>query len=533
MDMGGVGNSVVGDFNGDGRSDVVAPMGSSGNWQVCLSTGSDFSCGVWTGHSGGIGANVVGDFNGDGLTDVAGYTGNSGSWHVCLSTGSSFTCTFQQAHGGGKANNVIADFNGDGLSDMAAYNSTTQLWEVCLSRGNGFACEGWVGHTAGIAANVTGDFNGDGMADIAAPTAQAGVWAVCLSTRSGFSPCTNRLAHGGGFASNVIGDFNGDGRSDLAGYTGAQGQWHLTLSTYEQNYISRIDGQFKSIGISYKSLANAGSTYKSITEQDGIPIIRGGGMIRPGQEPEITYSEPPTAPTRSSYPDIDIQNSQQIVAQVNVTGAISSSALYTYGYLKANQQGRGSLGFWSLSVEDVQPGGSQLRTSTTFNQQWPLTGQAKITEQFAGTRKIALSKYNIFSVLGSVDNSYFVYPSSITEEKWDLSGSALPAASTQYEYSQSPQFGDVIKIVTSQGDGIVKTVANTYFPADIGGDKWILGRLRRATVTSERPGSVTIPTTSVQTSPMRPGSDTTQQPVKGALSSIAALSVILDLLLAD
>jgi YD repeat-containing protein len=40
----------------------------------------------WLGHSGGQNNNALGDFNGDGKTDMAGYTGSDGLWHVTLAS---------------------------------------------------------------------------------------------------------------------------------------------------------------------------------------------------------------------------------------------------------------------------------------------------------------------------------------------------------------------------------------------------------------------------------------------------------------
>jgi uncharacterized cupredoxin-like copper-binding protein len=86
---GGVINTASGDFNGDGKTDVAGFMGTGTNkWHVCLSTGSSFECGadLWYGEGAGAAYSVVGDFNGDGKTDIAGaMPAGSSQWHVTMS----------------------------------------------------------------------------------------------------------------------------------------------------------------------------------------------------------------------------------------------------------------------------------------------------------------------------------------------------------------------------------------------------------------------------------------------------------------
>lgn len=224
-------HTFPGDFDGDGRTDLAAYAGgSAGKWEICLSTGSGFQpCQLWQGHSGGTGNNVVADFNGDGRTDIAGFSGNF-IWHVCLSIGSNFSCSKVSAHNGVVADNVTADFNGDGMADLAGYTGRDAKWHVCRSTGAAFECSYWTGHRGGAKNNVVGDFNGDGLADMAGHTETRGQWHLCLSTGTDFE-CSIWTGHGGGATNNAGGDFNGDGLTDMAGYTGSNGQWHVCLST--------------------------------------------------------------------------------------------------------------------------------------------------------------------------------------------------------------------------------------------------------------------------------------------------------------
>jgi autotransporter-associated beta strand protein len=87
----------VADFNGDGKADIAARALENGQWYVALSNGSTaFTTTRWAAWSTGttwvdVG---VGDFNGDGLTDIIARAAVNGQWYAGLSTGTSFNTQF-------------------------------------------------------------------------------------------------------------------------------------------------------------------------------------------------------------------------------------------------------------------------------------------------------------------------------------------------------------------------------------------------------------------------------------------------------
>jgi hypothetical protein len=246
----------AGDFNGDGKTDLACYTGTSGIWNVVLSTGSGWKAEFW---DGGPGVAIpvtdqcfAADFNGDHKTDLACYTGNTGSWNVALSTGTGWKSEFWN---GGPAlaeewfvvpvegQCFAADFNGDHKADLACSDGTDSAWSVALSTGSGWSTASWSGGPV-VPLPMTqqcfaGDFNGDRRSDLGCWTGEGGGWAVALSTGTGWNasiwsggpvpvdewsviPVTGQC-----FAA----DFSGDKKTDLACSSGVNGNWNVGLST--------------------------------------------------------------------------------------------------------------------------------------------------------------------------------------------------------------------------------------------------------------------------------------------------------------
>ena len=111
---------------------------------------------------------TVGDFNGDGTTDLAVANIDSDDVSVLLGVGNG-TFTNQQVFGTGRLPVAITtgDFNGDGLTDLTTANRAPGGVSVLLGIGDGTFAEE-LGFAICRSDSVsTGDFNGDGMTDLA------------------------------------------------------------------------------------------------------------------------------------------------------------------------------------------------------------------------------------------------------------------------------------------------------------------------------------------------------------------------------
>jgi hypothetical protein len=126
----------VGDFNGDGYSDIVTfTGGSAGDVWVALSNGSSFGASsVWHGDFA-YNSEVprVADVNGDGLDDIVTFVrGSAGDVYVALSNGSSFGAgQFWHTNMGYNAEITdMGDVDGDERSDAVVFSqgSNPVVW---------------------------------------------------------------------------------------------------------------------------------------------------------------------------------------------------------------------------------------------------------------------------------------------------------------------------------------------------------------------------------------------------------------------
>ncbi|NVB40829.1 VCBS repeat-containing protein [Pseudenhygromyxa sp. WMMC2535] len=228
----------VGDFDGDGSDDIFrADQGGDGS-QYNMWFSPD-GAGGWTWRAGPgviLGGDdrhlYVGDFNGDGRDDLLlAHDESTDQNRIYLSQGDGGWTTWSSGLGywlGGDDREVlIADFDGDGDDDILRADGGGDGREynrLALSKGNG----GWSVHfnspprilKGGNRALYVGDFDGDGAADLfradwngdgtqynaAMPSHGDGSWGYWAGIALDMAP-ESRALH--------VGDFDGDGRDDI------------------------------------------------------------------------------------------------------------------------------------------------------------------------------------------------------------------------------------------------------------------------------------------------------------------------------
>ena len=278
---------LVGDFNGDGKDDIVTTSrNGGGGWAdvffVEYGTATGFSSQakpaalprhMRNGNSNMEYHHFVGDFNGDGKDDVASVSRNgAGSWNsrifVEYGSATGFTSASRPAslpthmRNGGAENDyrhMVGDFNGDGKDDIASVSRNGGGWWnnrvfVEYGKASGFTSTSHITslpvHMRNGNANMdyrhlVGDFNGDGKDDIASVSRNGGGgWAEVMFVEygktSGFTTLARsastpiHMRNGGNNNSyrHFVGDFNNDGFDDITTLSeNGGGGWRTHLYT--------------------------------------------------------------------------------------------------------------------------------------------------------------------------------------------------------------------------------------------------------------------------------------------------------------
>jgi len=226
MRVPGFGPAIPHDFNGDLKSDILWRNAATGQNAVWLMNGiSLLPATGFTTAVPGVDWKVAGtgDFNGDGKSDILwrnAVTGENAVWLMngtSLLTGTGFTTAVPgvdwKVAGTG-------DFNGDGKSDILWRNAATGENAVWLMNGTSLLpATGFTTAVPGVDWNVagTGDFNGDGKSDILWRNTATGENAVWMMNGTSLLPATGFTTAVPGADWNVAGtgDYNGDGKSDI------------------------------------------------------------------------------------------------------------------------------------------------------------------------------------------------------------------------------------------------------------------------------------------------------------------------------
>ena len=513
--------NMLGDFNGDGKTDIAAWLPGSGGaaLRMHLSTGSGFTPVTWKASvygGGDSGWNMVGDFDGDGRADIISWLSAS-QVQVNLSTGSGFTPTTWNAQlfaGNNPRWNFVGDFNGDGRSDIASWMSATKL-RVHLSTGSGFTVHEWdaqlfAGTEPGW--NYLGDFNGDGLTDIAS-WLNASTMKVHLSKGDSFQieEWPAEIFGGGNPGWNYVGDFNGDGRTDIAAWaSGTQLRMHLSTGTgFEKanwpattfsgndpgwNFTGDYNGDGVADMVSWVSASSVNRMASNAPFPDLVSAITNDLGATVG----VTYSALTdaavyTKDSDASYPEQDLQAPFQVVAGVSTSDGIggTTTAGYVYRGARMHLLGGGWLGF--RQVESTDSLG--LKLTSTYRRLYPYQGLLVSAEKRRANATVLtrLDHTWLETALPPATGSGGAYHKAELQDAVELTneldGTLVTKLTTTHGYDSYGNATSIVVKTAATASGPpdhTRTVSNNYLN-NTTGDKWLLGRLLRSVVTSTKP----------------------------------------------
>ena len=491
--------AIFGDWNGDGFTDVADVTVPSGDNKWYINNGTlgftvltnRISPSNATFPNNNICSLKVGDWNGDGNSDVMCVNASNKNNRWFINDGS---LQFQQLDNqipaatlSGVSVPYLTDMNGDGITDVMFYEPTTGLNKWFLN-------DGMLVFSAPVSPIVQtevdeiggkkgtfrfGDWNGDGITDALwyEPNSGFNRWYIGkgdLSFTPYIDPIPAATISGASMGLNT-GDWTGKGLDDVMIYNAATGNTKWFRQDYKGDWFVK--------GISASS-AKTTNIFMDSLNMNGL-ITKDSGA------------------NKAVFPQIDLQQTMQVVSQVQQSNGLGgfNTTSYTYGGLKAEVgTGRGSLGFRWVKSKELS---TSIENYTEYYQSFPYTGTPKLSE----TRRVLLvntllkrtattaacqNPQTATACTVAPGNRYFPYASLVEETSWDLNGTAYPGVSSSYVYGVDPvdgkPYGDPTQItVTNQGDNSSKTTVNEYWPANTGSGNWILGRLKKATVTSVKP----------------------------------------------
>ncbi|MCP4212939.1 MAG: hypothetical protein GY764_15885 [Halieaceae bacterium] len=391
---------LKGDFDGDGLDDLAAWDGSA--WQFVRATGASgnsFDFAAISSDLGGLGGGdtgkmIVGDFDGDGRTDVAAWDGSA--WVTYISNGTSTALNFANVSNNlgslvaGDAGSLLSgDFDGDGKSDLASRESDTSNWVVWISAGvsgDALTFQEVTNNSLGYAVDstvprVAADFSGDGKSDVLALLDQEfSAWLSQAAPGGDAVPFRVVPANGKQFsgsfpADTLIGDFDGDGKADYASLNELGDGWRFQLASLaavryvDDDYCSACANDGHSWGVdafgTLKSALDAAWFGDTIEVAAGVynsAVIHAGQdyLTLRGSDADAVFLDAQGGTGITILPPDEVSNTYANIVGVTIQNLTISNAL---SGIKLNHGGQ------ATADPDVSDGRNIVIKHVLFNQE--------------------------------------------------------------------------------------------------------------------------------------------------------------------
>ena len=411
---------------------------------------------------------IIVDFDGDGTVEILNmYDNNTGNLYTIDHNGK---LVKSNGFDFGTAYYCMGDFNADGKTDVITMGTTSKPdtgWEMNFSTG-------LIGEkeTPFVFEPITSlfnpknkqifvaDINGDGYDDLyvvgkKTSKNQAVPVDIYINDRTGknFSHYTGSNTVGTDKANFRIADFNGDGKADFICYPNSKGasapiNLHISTDATDNMLVSVTDGLGNRTNIKYAKLT------------DGQVFRRG---------------------TLKSYPFVSAICPWSVVKEISVSDGIGGMATTGYSYynLLTHKRGRGILCFEEMSATDYNTGMITTKGYKILNE--IATPALKYSKTTLDGKILNEAFYkNTVSYQfndGKSEVAYTYYPQCVEEKSYEYNSGQL--VSHKLSVFEQDNFGNTTKSTVISGSKSV-TTENVYSNDE---GKWILGRLKKATVT--------------------------------------------------
>lgn len=341
----------IGDFDGDGCADYLYQTTSAGNSQVyysCHPAVATSTLPSWSGYT-----LVLGDFNGDGKTDVLAIK-KAATGQLELSTGTGFSLSSFSVPSNWEDSTqyqlIVGDWNGDGKTDVALISQKSTLSSlVFLSTGSGFVQVATIPYSSG-AVGFAGDFNFDAASDIWLSTTAGQYFSV-------YSPeLVTSISNGVGSTTTITYDrLNKNGSFYAKGATATYPTQDLDGALY---VVSRVDA---SNGI--------GGTYSSTYAYSGVKGDLVGRGLLGFSSVTITDLQTGVIQVtnyRTDFPFVGLVATKTKTAPKTGGGTVTiSSATYTYE-VKTLGSGSAARNFVAPTQRVVSETDEDFSTGSTY-----------------------------------------------------------------------------------------------------------------------------------------------------------------------
>ncbi|MEI6900250.1 MAG: FG-GAP-like repeat-containing protein, partial [Bacteroidota bacterium] len=513
---------LVGDFNGDGLTDLMMQQTTSNDYAkyyyLYSSTGTNFTRSTSYYLCDDIRYMDVLDYNGDGILEFL-YHVSNGTWTLYTYSGSTILSgsnidfkKFYMRNPGLPLDDVL-DFNGDGCSDLLVLSSTG--YAVYEFKGtNHTLIQTYSGTNINNSHKLLfGDFNGDGTTDIIKFDNQSLQWNLLNLTSGGFQShgLSNLNYSFDFFANNEIcaRDMDGDGKTDIFMYghgtngSNSYNRINIALSSNNFSLTENVSSgtlyceqgiviDFNGDGRDEMFFKNGNnSTYFSFAS--GTPshliktIIDGVGAKTALTYLPMSNSSVYSRGTGASFPVSDYSSSMQLVSQVSGDNGIGGTNSMTYQYTgaKIHREGKGFLCFSKISTTN-NAAGIITDTESGYNDTYYYPKVNTITKKTTGNITIETTSNTwTQTVLDANTKRIFPYIQSTTQSN------SLTGFSVSNTISSFDSYGNPTQFVKDYGNGVTETTVNDY-SGTINTTDWLLGRIGSSAITYAKSGETSV-----------------------------------------